>query len=48
MFECGAGQERGVRELIADASPLTMLTIRDDLQGIPRVVVARLPEPPDT
>ncbi len=45
MFECGAGQERGVRELIANAAPLIMINVRHDLQGIPRVAIARLPEP---
>lgn len=44
MFECGAGQERVVRELITNAAPLKMFNIRQDLQGIPRVVMAKLPE----
>jgi release factor glutamine methyltransferase len=47
FFECGAGQERGVRELIANAAPLRMQGFRNDLQGIPRVVSAQLPEPAD-
>lgn len=47
LFECGAGQERGVRELIANAAPLTMQGIRSDLQGIPRVAIARLPAAAD-
>ncbi len=45
LFECGAGQARGVRELIANAAPLTMIDIKGDLQGIPRVAIARLPVP---
>jgi release factor glutamine methyltransferase len=44
FFECGAGQERGVRELIANAAPLKMQGFKHDLQGIPRVAIARLPE----
>lgn len=44
LFEYGAGQERGVRELIANAAPLRMAGIRHDLQGIPRVAIARLPD----
>ena len=44
LFECGAGQERGIRELIANAAPLTMLGMRHDLQNIPRVAIARLPD----
>lgn len=43
LFECGAGQASGVEELIQDASPLRMLEIRRDLQGIPRVAIAQLP-----
>ena len=45
LFECGAGQEQGVRELIANASPLRMVDIRKDLQGIPRVAIAKLHSP---
>jgi release factor glutamine methyltransferase len=44
FFECGAGQERGVRELLANAAPLKIQGFRKDLQGIPRVAIARLPE----
>lgn len=42
MFEFGAGQERGVRQAIAEAAPLTMVAVRPDLQGIPRIAVVRL------
>ncbi len=41
LFEFGAGQERGVRELIARASPLRIVDVRRDLQGIPRIAVAQ-------
>ena len=45
LFECGAGQEQSVRALINNASPLTLLDIRRDLQGIPRVAIAQLHSP---
>lgn len=45
LFECGAGQAHAIRTLIAAAPPLTVVEIKKDLQGIPRVVVCRLETP---
>ena len=42
VMEIGAGQAGTVTRLVADAG-LRLLTIRPDLQGIPRVAVAVLP-----
>lgn len=42
VMEIGAGQSDAVRSLIG-GSGLTLETIRPDLQGIPRIVVARKP-----
>jgi release factor glutamine methyltransferase len=41
MFEIGFGQADAVAELISAAPGLTMCELRSDLQGIPRVAVAR-------
>jgi release factor glutamine methyltransferase len=41
IVEFGFGQEAGVRTLL-DRSPLDLVRIREDLQGIPRTLVARL------
>lgn len=41
VMEFGDGQEEGVRRVIADTEGLTLVRVRDDLQGIARVVVAR-------
>jgi release factor glutamine methyltransferase len=41
MFEIGFGQADAVAELISATSGLTMSELRNDLQGIPRVAVAR-------
>lgn len=41
IFECGAGQETAIREMIARASGLELVDIRCDLSGIPRTVVSR-------
>lgn len=46
IFECGAGQARGIREVIDAAPPLRVVETKKDLQGIPRVVVCRLDPPP--
>jgi release factor glutamine methyltransferase len=43
LFEFGAGQEEAVRHLIAEATPLKIIDVRQDLQGIPRMVIAQLP-----
>jgi release factor glutamine methyltransferase len=40
IFEIGIGQSDAVRQLIAAAPGLTLLGIRDDLQHIPRTVIA--------
>lgn len=41
MFEIGFGQAEAVAELISAAPGLTMCGLRNDLQGIPRVAVAK-------
>jgi release factor glutamine methyltransferase len=41
IFEFGLGQADAVRELISQTSGLTMLDVKQDLQGIPRTAVAR-------
>jgi release factor glutamine methyltransferase len=41
VFEIGAGQDRNVTELISGSPGLRMLGLRNDLQGIPRTVVAQ-------
>ena len=41
LLEIGQGQDERVREIVAAADGLTLDRIRPDLQGIPRVVVAR-------
>jgi release factor glutamine methyltransferase len=40
IFEIGAGQDAAVSELISAAPGLRMVGLRNDLQGIPRTVVA--------
>jgi release factor glutamine methyltransferase len=42
LVEVGAGQEADIRALYASASPVRLESIRADLAGIPRVVIARL------
>jgi release factor glutamine methyltransferase len=41
VFEIGVGQNRSVTELISATPGLRMLGLRNDLQGIPRTVVAQ-------
>lgn len=41
VFECGTDQGPAIRQMIAPASWLTLVEIRADLAGIPRIVVAR-------
>jgi release factor glutamine methyltransferase len=41
VFEFGFGQADGIRAIIAAEPRLALVTIRDDLAGIPRVAVAR-------
>jgi release factor glutamine methyltransferase len=41
IMEIGQGQSDTVRQIIAGSSGLALEAVRDDLQGIPRVVVAR-------
>jgi release factor glutamine methyltransferase len=41
IFEFGVGQADAVRELISQGPILTMLDVKQDLQGIPRTAVAR-------
>ena len=41
MFEFGADQEPAVRQLISMSGGLTMMDLKRDLRGIPRVAVAR-------
>jgi release factor glutamine methyltransferase len=41
IFEIGCGQADAVAELISGTTGLTMVALRRDLQGIPRVAVAR-------
>jgi release factor glutamine methyltransferase len=47
MFEFGTGQEPAVSALISESPRLTMVAIKSDLQGIPRVAIAKAlsPEP---
>jgi methylase of polypeptide subunit release factors len=41
IMEIGQGQSDRVRQLVTDRTGLALEAVRDDLQGIPRVVVAR-------
>jgi release factor glutamine methyltransferase len=41
VFECGAGQDAAIREMIAGTPDLELMSVRPDLAGIPRIVVAR-------
>jgi release factor glutamine methyltransferase len=41
IFEIGAGQDAAVHELISRTPGLRMIGLRNDLQGIPRTVVAQ-------
>jgi release factor glutamine methyltransferase len=41
IFEFGVGQADAVRELISQSPGLTMLDVKQDLQGIPRTAVVR-------
>jgi release factor glutamine methyltransferase len=41
IFECGIDQDTAIREMIAREPRLSLVEIRPDLAGIPRVVVAR-------
>jgi release factor glutamine methyltransferase len=41
IFEFGVGHADAVRELISQSPGLTMLDVKQDLQGIPRTAVAR-------
>ena len=41
IFEFGFGQADAVRTLVARALDLSLLEVRNDLQGIPRVAIAR-------
>lgn len=41
IFECGVGQDRPIRDMIAAAPGLSLVEIRPDLAGVPRVVVVR-------
>jgi release factor glutamine methyltransferase len=41
IFEIGIGQDAAVRELISATPGLRMIGLRNDLQGIPRTVVAQ-------
>jgi len=43
VFEIGAGQDVAVSRLLRDSSALELVTVRADLAGIPRTVVARRP-----
>ena len=45
VFEFGDGQEPIVGELISRTAGLTMVAVRCDLRGIPRVAIARRMEP---
>jgi release factor glutamine methyltransferase len=40
IVELGFGEDEGVRELISKVGSLTMIELRRDLQGIPRVAIA--------
>ena len=46
VFEIGAGQDVAVSRLLRDSSALELVTVRADLAGIPRTVVARRPSDP--
>lgn len=41
MFEFGIGQLDAIREAVAATSTLTLLDVKQDLQGIPRVAILR-------
>jgi release factor glutamine methyltransferase len=41
IFECGAGQDAAIREMMARAPGLQLVDIRPDLSGVPRTVVSR-------
>jgi release factor glutamine methyltransferase len=41
MCEIGFGQAEAVRELISSTQGLTMVGLRNDLQGVPRTVITR-------
>jgi hypothetical protein len=41
MFEIGLGQDKAVRELISATPRLTMIGLKQDLQGIARTAIAR-------
>ena len=41
VMEMGDAQDDAVRRLIADIADLTLIRVRDDLQGIPRVAISR-------
>ena len=41
VFEIGIGQADAVDRLISATAGLTMVAVRNDLQGIPRTVIAR-------
>ena len=43
VFEFGDGQEDAVRQLISDSGALRMVAVKDDLQGIARIAILRLP-----
>jgi release factor glutamine methyltransferase len=43
VMEFGAGKDEEVRETVEGTAGLVLETIREDLQGIPRVAVARTP-----
>jgi len=45
IFEFGDGQEMAVRELISAGDGLRMVDVKCDLQGIPRIAIARLRSP---
>ena len=41
VIEFGAGQAEDVRQMVERQAPLTLVKVRDDLQGIPRAAVIR-------
>lgn len=41
IFECGAGQDDAIREMIAATPDLELMNVRPDLAGVPRTVIAR-------
>ncbi|MBM3772724.1 MAG: peptide chain release factor N(5)-glutamine methyltransferase [Acidimicrobiia bacterium] len=41
VFEFGYGQTTAIRKLLADTSGLTLVDVRNDLQGVPRTGIAR-------